>query len=152
MALPPAATSRRARPPADVPAPAPAAGTGIPDTEIGLFKGSVFDDPTPPPVHFLERMPGNNDEIPPLFDGAPPRVPHVVVDFLPITAEENGCLECHLSEDPEDAPQLPESHRTDLRRAPDAVGEGVAGARYMCLLCHVPLTDAEPFPESAPGE
>jgi nitrate reductase cytochrome c-type subunit len=124
---------------------------GVPDTEISLFKGSVFEDPTPPPVAWVDTMPGSNEPLPALFEGAPPRIPHGIRDFLPITVEENGCIECHRSDDPdEEAPQLPDSHKTDLRNAPDEVGETTTGARFLCVLCHVPVSDAKPLPDGVP--
>ena len=130
-------------------APAP-----VSDSDLSLLRGSVFGTPTPDAVSWRSTMPGSNEPVPHLFAGAPPAVPHGIDDFLPITLEENGCLECHLSadEDPDEVPQLPDSHKTDLRGAAGEVGDGVAGSRYVCTLCHVPLTDAQPLPELAPDE
>lgn len=126
----------------------------VSDQDLSLLRGSVFGTPVPDAVKWNDAMPGSNAKVPHLFEGAPPAVPHGIDDFLPITLEENGCLECHFSadEDPEEVPQLPASHLTDLREAPDRVGDGVAGSRYTCVLCHVPLSDAKPLPELAPDE
>ena len=126
----------------------------VSDSDLSLLRGSVFGTPTPEAVKWTSSMPGSNERVPHLFEGAPPAVPHGIDDFLPITLEENGCLECHLSadEDPDEVPQLPDSHKTDLRVAPDRVGGEVAGSRYVCVLCHVPLSDAQPLPELAPDE
>lgn len=126
----------------------------VSDADLSLLRGSVFGTPIPDAVKWQDAMPGSNERVPHLFEGAPPAVPHGIDDFLPITLEENGCLECHLSadEDPDEVPQLPDSHKTDLRVAPDRVGGEVAGSRYVCILCHVPLSDAQPLPELAPDE
>ena len=133
--------------PQDLPPAKPVA-----DGDISLLRGSVFDTPTPAGVTWVNNMPGNNEKQTPMFEGAPPVIPHVVNDFLPITHDENGCIECHLSTDPdEEAPQLPDDHKTDLRNSPDKVGQTVAGARWACVLCHVPTSDVKPFPESAPN-
>ena len=139
--------------------PAQAAPQGLPvkpvsDADLSLLRGSVFGTPVPDAVAWESSMPGNNEKVPHLFEGAPPAVPHGIDDFLPITLEENGCLECHLSsdEDPKEVPQLPASHMVDMRDAPDKVGAQVAGSRYTCTLCHVPLSDAKPLPELAPDE
>ena len=64
----------------------------------------------------------------------------------PVTRQDNLCVDCHgISEaDEGDPTPLPPSHYTDLRHAPDRVGETVAGARWVCSSCHVPLTGADP--------
>ena len=63
---------------------------------------------------------------------------------MPLTLSANGCLDCHALDAGADAPELPASHRTDLRNSPGQVGATVAGARYLCLACHVPTSDARP--------
>jgi len=79
--------------------------------------------------------------------GAPPRIPHGIADFLPITAARHPCLECHDRRNAAEveAVPLPASHYRDLRRAPEVDRETVAGARYVCVSCHVPQTDAPPL-------
>jgi nitrate reductase cytochrome c-type subunit len=78
-----------------------------------------------------------------MYEGAPPQVPHDIAG-LAITREENPCLECHL-EAAELAPghratRIPASHRVDPRTG--ETGPEVAGARRMCVLCHVPQAGA----------
>ena len=116
----------------------------IADTELGLSKGSVFDVPTPPAVKPNERAPGEGPLVPRSYLIAPPRIPHAVADFLPITRSENACLDCHGAKDkkPGEPTPIPPSHYTDLRLAPDHVGDKVAGARYVCVSCHAATTDA----------
>lgn len=118
----------------------------IPEEELGFAKGSVFEVPVPPPVSPESSDPGEEARLAPDYDGSPPRVPHAVADFLPITRDDNLCVDCHgiTEADEGDPTPIPPSHYTDLRRAPDRVGESVAGARWVCLSCHVPLTGAEP--------
>ena len=65
---------------------------------------------------------------------------------MPVTlrgASANACLDCHALDAGAGAPELPASHRTDLRNSPAEVGANVAGARFLCLACHVPTTDAK---------
>jgi len=87
------------------------------------------------------------------FPDAPPQIPHRVDDMLPITLDDNECLDCH---DPENAIEktdvpIPASH---FRAA--VMGEGgpndamvwvvkgyektkdISGARYNCTMCHTP--------------
>jgi cytochrome c-type protein NapB len=121
-----------------------AAPPSIPDTGLGLSKGSVFDTPTPAVVKPNETAPGEERVLPRPYAIAPPRVPHGVADFLPITLAQNACVDCHAvaEKKPGEATPLPPSHYTDLRNAPDRVGTEVTGARYVCTACHVPKTDA----------
>ena len=138
---------------ATVEAPPPAAAKAVPETAIGLYEGTIFDTLTPDAVTWEDRMPGSGEVLTRMVSGAPPAIPHGMTDFLPITREENGCIECHLSDDPdEEAPQLPDDHRTDLRAAPEVVGDATTPARWVCTACHVPVSDAKPFPVIAPDE
>ena len=114
-----AALSACAAPRATAPAapPAPAAAP-VKDRDLGLSKTSVFEVPAPPAWKAEDSAPGEKTPPPPrLGTQIPPVVPHGVADLLPIT----------------------------LRRAPDQVGEKVAGARWICTACHVARTDAPPL-------
>jgi cytochrome c-type protein NapB len=132
------AVSERATPAASAP-PAP-----IADASLGLAKGSVFDVATPPAVKANDKAPGEEPVLPRAYVIAPPRIPHVVADFLPITRKQNACLDCHGVKDkkPGEPTPIPPSHYTDYRRAPDRVGGAVVGARYVCVSCHPGTTDA----------
>ena len=122
----------------------PAPSGPIADTELGLSKGSVFDVPAPPAVKTNESNPGEAPLLPRPYVIAPPRVPHGVADFLPITQKQNACLDCHAVKEKKqgDPTPIPPSHYTDYRNAPDRVGGQVAGARYVCVSCHAAKTDA----------
>jgi len=122
----------------------PAASGPVADSELGLSKGSVFDVPTPPAVKANASNPGEAPLLPRPYAIAPPRVPHAVADFLPITRAQNACLDCHAVKDKKqgDPTPIPPSHYTDYRNAPDRVGDHVAGARYVCVSCHAAKTDA----------
>jgi len=128
--------------------PEPTATASIPDTQLGLSKTSVFDTPDPPAFAYPTAEPGGNPKLARPFHGAPPLIPHQVADFLPISIGENGCLACHeLGEttSPDDPPALPPSHGTDFRAAPDEVGDSPVGARWRCVACHLPQSDAPPL-------
>ena len=134
--------------PAAPPATAPA--TGMPDRVLGLSRVSVFDVPAPPPVKQNDSAPGELPVLPRPYALAPPRIPHGIDGFLPITRAQNSCLDCHeVKEKKKGEPTpIPPSHYRDLRRAPGLVGEKVSGARWVCTACHVPRTEAEPLVES----
>jgi cytochrome c-type protein NapB len=124
-------------------------GPAVPDTELGLSKTSVFDVATPPEMVAIDPEPGGNPLFPRYNPEAPPAVTHGIADHLPIARDENVCIECHLEEGGEEGvPALPQSHLVDLRNAPDTVRTKVAGARYICISCHVPQTTAPPLVEN----
>jgi cytochrome c-type protein NapB len=134
-------------------------GAGIPDDKLGLSKTSVRDTPDPIVARHNSLDPGEADVVWPAFKGAPPVIPHGIVDFLPITIEMNACMDCHemrdaIGESMEigDPSPMPRTHYTDLRRSPDQFGPAPVGARYVCTQCHVPQTDAAPLVENTFGE
>ena len=116
----------------------------VSDLDLGLRKTALTDDRVPPVFVFTDAAPGDNARLARAYDGAPPLIPHSLAGFVPITSSENACLLCHQtgSTDPADPPQVPISHLTDFRRAPDVVRETVAGARWNCTACHVVQSDA----------
>lgn len=122
----------------------PAATAPIPDAQLGLAPGSVFNVPTPPVVKAEASNPGEHPAVPRPYVGAPPRIPHAVDDFLPITVKDNACVGCHTvtEKKPGEPTPIPPSHYTDYRNAPDRVGSQLAGARYVCVSCHAGRTDA----------
>lgn len=127
-----------------------ATGAAISDGDLSLYPGSVFVAPEPPGFKWNASDPGDNERLPRAYPNAPPRIPHGIGDFLPLTRQDHACLDCHAAETDEgDVPPLPASHRTDLRHAPDRVGTAPAGARRDCLACHVPVSDAKPLRANA---
>ncbi len=124
----------------------------IADTQLGLSKGSVFDVPVPPVSAVNEADPGDLPLAPRAYPSAPPRVPHAVADFMPITRDENWCTDCHLLDwtAPEegDPTPIPFSHYMDLRSESNDIGEEIVGARWVCVSCHVPVTDAPALVEN----
>ena len=120
----------------------------IPDRDLGLSRTSVFEVPIPPRYQAEASAPGEKPLPKRINRETPPVIPHSVSDCLPITQSSNLCLVCHAIPGPKkkgEATPLPASHFQDLRRAPEAIGEKVAGARYVCISCHVPRTDAPPL-------
>jgi len=119
----------------------------IPESALGLSKTSVFEAPAPPAVKPNDSAPGELSVVPRPYKLAPPRVPHALADFLPITAKQNACADCHSvkEKEPGQPTPIPASHYTDYRNGPATPGDKVAGARWVCTACHVPLTDAKPL-------
>jgi cytochrome c-type protein NapB len=123
----------------------------IPDDRIGLSKVDVRDVPDPDPVADDTSEPGEGGVLPRVYEGTPPLISHSASDYLPITRNENLCLDCHMleGEKEEGLPTpIPASHYTDLRNAPSVVSDEVVGARHNCTACHVPQTAASPLVNS----
>jgi cytochrome c-type protein NapB len=121
---------------------------GVADSDLSLVRASVFATPTPPLYHAEASDPGEQPLPPRLRPGVPPRIPHGVADFLPITRTANACLDCHQVRGEKVAGEptpIPPSHYVDLRAAPDKAGATVTGARLVCVSCHVARTDAPPL-------
>jgi nitrate reductase cytochrome c-type subunit len=131
----------------DTPATA-GSGGGIPDDMIGLVHQDIRAVPAPEAVHDNLSDPGERPLPQRWNDVSPPVIPHGIADFLPITRTNNMCLDCHATTEKtagEPTP-IPQSHYQDLRNAPQALRETIAGARYVCTSCHVPQTEADPLP------
>jgi hypothetical protein len=100
---------------------------GTPDTEIGLSKVSVFEDPSPAPVADNQAEPGGTTLLPRAF----------------------LCFDCHQVQVEDwsegDPTPIPASHYVDLRNAPTKFQDAPVGARYVCVTCHVAQTEATPL-------
>jgi nitrate reductase (cytochrome), electron transfer subunit len=125
-----------------------AAGNGgIDELNMGLSKTSVFDTPTPEPFSYSDTKAGKSKVLPRAYPGIPPQIPHKIDTYLPITTEDNQCLDCH------DKPNLigkkntakspmSRAHYVDLRGSDDEMKGDVVGARFNCTQCHVPQSGA----------
>jgi cytochrome c-type protein NapB len=120
----------------------------VSDRDLGLSRTSVFEAPAPPLYQDEASAPGEQPLPKRINRETPPVIPHSVADCVPITRSSNLCVDCHGVPGPKkkgEATPIPASHYVDLRRAPEAKGKQVAGARYVCISCHVPRTDAPPI-------
>jgi nitrate reductase (cytochrome), electron transfer subunit len=124
-----------------------AAPKPIPDREVGLSKTAPMEVAPPPKVTENDSSPGDRPVRPRAFPGAPPAVPHAVADLLPITREANSCVDCHAVKEKRkgEPTPLPPSHYVDYRNSPGQPGAKVAGARWVCISCHVPQQDVKPL-------
>ena len=96
---------------------------------------------------YSDSKPGYNDPLPRAWEDAPPQIPHQVVDYLPIVAEDNQCLDCH--DVPKYIGKPKNMDRTVKSKSPmsqnhyaTADMEEVDGARFNCTQCHVPQSNA----------
>jgi nitrate reductase (cytochrome), electron transfer subunit len=124
-----------------------AGNSGIDELNMGLSKTSVFDTPTPEPFSYSDTKAGKSKVLPRAYPGIPPQIPHKIDTYLPITAEDNQCLDCHDKPnliDKKNTGKSPMSraHYVDLRGSDDEMKGDVVGARFNCTQCHIPQSGA----------
>jgi cytochrome c-type protein NapB len=83
------------------------------------------------------------------FIGQPPLVPHNIEKYVPLTAEENACLDCHITDElrGQKIPKMGVSHFSPTRKAADGK-PAVDMTRFQCDSCHVPQVNAKELVDS----
>ena len=78
------------------------------------------------------------------FENAPPMIPHDLEGLIPITADNNMCVSCHMPEVAKDvgATPIPKSHLYSIRNKKDLDGK-LSDDRFNCTVCHVPQANVE---------
>jgi cytochrome c-type protein NapB len=103
-------------------------------------------DHAPAAKTYADKIPGVGDPklITRTFIGQPPLVPHTVEKYEPLTAEENACLDCHLTDElrGKKVPRVGESHFSKTAKTRDGK-PAVEMTRFQCNNCHVPQVDAK---------
>ena len=122
--------------PPETPTPQPAAE--VTDDELSYRNEPLLDDSDTPETVFDAPDPGDSQMENRAFENAPPVIPHNTDDLLPITTNENSCIDCHLPEEAADvgATPVPASHLFDMRNNKQL--DGLNPANYNCTLCHAP--------------
>jgi nitrate reductase (cytochrome), electron transfer subunit len=120
------------------PAPMRGADVSAPDRapEVKVYGEKIPGVGQP---HLIERT----------FVGQPPLVPHTIEKYVPLTAEENACLECHITTElrGQKVPRIGESHFSKTIKKRDG-SPAVEMSRFQCDTCHVPQVDAKPLVDS----
>ena len=116
------------------------------DSEMGLSKTSVYDNPSPDVFQYPQADPGEGKPLPRAYSGAPPQIPHSIEDFLPITTQKNECNNCHnkparIGKKVAKGlpPPMPESHY----HKSDSGKLEFSDSRYVCVQCHTPQADVK---------
>lgn len=126
---------------------------GIDALNMGLSKTSVFDTPTPEPFSYSDTKAGKSKVLPRAYPGIPPQIPHKIDTYLPITVEDNQCLDCHdkpnlIGKKDTSKSPMSRAHYVDLRGSGDEMQGEVVGARFNCTQCHVPQSGAPALVEN----
>lgn len=123
------------------------------ELNLGLEHNNVLNTPTPQAPTYPSVRPGKSDRLPKSYATAPPQIPHGIADYLPITADDNSCLDCHdrrrlLGKQWKKGKKvpMPDDHYGSF--AKKGGSDEVAGSRYTCTQCHTPLSDATPLVKS----
>jgi cytochrome c-type protein NapB len=84
------------------------------------------------------------------FVGQPPMVPHTTEKYEPLKAEDNACIECHISDElrGKKMPKMGLSHFSKTLKEKDG-SPMVEMSRFQCNNCHVPQVDAKPLVDNA---
>jgi cytochrome c-type protein NapB len=108
-------------------------------------------DRAPNIKEYSEKMPGVGQPnlIARTFVGQPPMVPHSIEKYVPMTLEENACMECHQTEEirGQKIPQIGESHFSKTLKT-KAGKPALEMTRFQCDSCHVPQVDAKELVDS----
>jgi len=100
-------------------------------------------------LNTTQPIPGKVKAQPAAFSDAPPMIPHSVEGMVPITKNNNMCLNCHMPQAAKSmgVTAIPESHFVDNfangKKAPK-----LAGSRFNCTLCHAPQAMVDPVIEN----
>jgi cytochrome c-type protein NapB len=108
-------------------------------------------DRAPEIKSYAEKVPGVGEPklIARTFLGQPPMVPHTVEKYVPLTIEENACMECHQTTDirGQKIPQIGVSHFSKTAKT-KAGKPALEMSRFQCDTCHVPQVDAQELVDS----
>ncbi|MHB1360757.1 MAG: nitrate reductase cytochrome c-type subunit [Rhodocyclaceae bacterium] len=117
------------------------------------MRGAAVDAPDRAPTVkiYSEKMPGVGEPrlIARSFIGQPPMVSHTIEQYVPMTMEENACLDCHITVElrGQKVPQMSASHFSTSLKRKDGSPQ-LSMDRYQCDSCHVPQADAKPLVDS----
>jgi len=124
----------------------------IDELNMGLSKTSVFSTPTPKPFHYSQVKEGEAEALLPRYwEGAPPQITHRVDEYLPISAEENQCTDCHDQYRKIGRRQWHKGVKKPMSKSHyggfygTGAKDAISGARYNCMQCHVPQADTPPL-------
>lgn len=117
------------------------------------MRGGAVDSPDKASEvkNYAAKTPGVGEQklISRTFLTQPPMVPHSIEKYVPITFDDNGCLECHVSDElrGKKMPKMGVSHFSKTVKTEDGT-PAVEMSRYQCDTCHVPQVDAPPLVEN----
>lgn len=108
-------------------------------------------DKAPELKSYVEKTPGVGKPqlVARTYAQQPPVVPHSIEKYVPLTSEENACMDCHQTEEirGQKIPQIGISHFSNTKKT-SAGKPALEMTRFQCDSCHVPQVDVKPLVES----
>jgi len=99
-------------------------------------------------LNTTQPVPGKVKAQPAAFSDAPPMIPHSVEGMVPITKNNNMCLNCHMPQAAKaGVTAIPASHFEDNFKGGKKTSK-LAGSRFNCTLCHAPQAMVDPVIEN----
>lgn len=121
-------------------------GKGAKDLNILRATNDVIDedDIKLADINWTKPAAGESKRYDRSFENAPPLIPHDLEGLIPITADNNMCVSCHMPEVAKDvgATPIPKSHLYSIRNKKDLEGK-LSDDRFNCTTCHVPQANVE---------
>ena len=121
-------------------------GKGAKDLNILRAANDVIDedDIKLADINWTKPAAGESKRYDRSFENAPPMIPHDLEGLIPITADNNMCVTCHMPEVAKDvgATPIPKSHLYSIRNKKDLEGK-LSDDRFNCTTCHVPQANVE---------
>ena len=120
--------------------------------QVNTIRGSEAANTDQPPAEraYAGGRPGGQKLVARTFDGQPPLIPHSIDRIDEITADDNPCWECHMSNEfkGKKMPRVGSSHLIPGKT--DSDGNPVLNmTRFQCNSCHVPQVDAKPLVDNS---
>lgn len=114
--------------------------------QVSSMRGSEVSTADQAPVErkYQGDRPGTLRTIERTFKGQPPLIPHATTDIDEITAGENACLDCHISDEFK-GKKMPKVGASHLVKAAAGAEPVLDMTRWQCNSCHVQQVDAKPL-------
>lgn len=118
----------------------------IDDKSMGFRSDLMNDDTKSVKVEWDKKAAGESQMIERSFENAPPMISHDIEDFIPIKADNNACLSCHLPEFAAglNATPVPKTHLMNMASGKD-LGGALSQERFNCTQCHVTQANVKPL-------
>lgn len=101
----------------------------IDESQLG-YRGTadlLKEDVVPPVVQYHSAAPGTSKKFKRAYQDAPPMIPHDTTGMLPVTENNNQCVQCHMPEIAASmgATPIPVSHFTNFRPSTKVIGDKI---------------------------
>lgn len=114
---------------------------------LGYRSNTLFNENfTVKDYHYSKDAQGTSKKIQRSYQDAPPQIPHTIDGILPITIDNNACIQCHdkaVAKAMGSTP-MPKTHYQSFRKNRKNL-KGMSKERFNCSQCHVPQSNLKPL-------